>query len=421
MALKSTDHDAHCYDALPLSVQYQLYSLSEMAFLGMQEDKLVFTPNELHKHDLLSLGLLTSLFVLTNITEIKHFQFLHLTIQEFLAAKYLSSGYVSNEEVAEFFQNNVYADRFRMTLLFLAGLTKFCFLSQNEILLREDDPFLNKFLMSKSNILFLLQLLYESRNESSRVLPLFKAKLDMSEYTMSQFDFHVLLNAFTHTPTDFVWEEINLANCGLSDKNISSLLSKNNFNLYSLGNVKDLKLRQKMCDESNSLPMFINFISQSNCLVNVKFSVLRTDSDCSLVSKLCEVLADHPALVQLSFGKQRTLSKKRLLQSYSKKFPICSNAFTHLIRFLDVEQLTELHLSGYSQVFKDCTQCGGSGEQARKCLCELISKSQKLKSLNLRECHLTEESIKTVMSLLKHKGLKCATVFGNSGSFNQHL
>ena len=406
--------DAHCYDALPSSVQYKLHSLSEMAFVGMKEDKLVFTPNELHKRELLSLGLLTSLFVLTNITEIKHFQFLHLTVQEFLAAKYLSSGCVSNEKVTEFFQNNVRADRFRMTLLFLAGLTKFSFLPQNEMLLMEDDPSLYEFLMSKSNILFLLQLLYESRNESSRVLPLFKAKLDTSKYSLSQFDFHVLLHAFSHTPPDYVWEEINLARCGLSDKNISSLLSKNPSNLYALGNVKDLELRQVSDDETNSLQVFIDFLAQSNSLVNVRFSLLRTDSDCSLVSKLCKVLADHPTLEQLSFGKQRTLSKKRLLQAYSKRFPICSHAFVHLARFLDVEQITELHLSGYSQAFKDCAQCGGSGEQARKCLSELISKSQKLKSLNLRKCRLPEEFMKTVMS---SKGLKCATVFGNSGSY----
>ena len=413
--LKEID-DAHCYDALPSSVQYQLNSLSKMAFLGMQEDKLVFTPSELHKDDLLSLGLLTSLFVLTNITEIKHFQFLHLTIQEFLAAKYLSSGHVSNEEVAEFFQNNVYADRFRMTLLFLAGLTKFSFLSQNEILLREDDPSLNEFLMSKSNILFLLQLLYESRNKSSRVIPLFKGKLDMSGYTLSQFDIHVILYALSHTPQDYFWEEVNLARC-LSNKNISYLLSKSNSNLYALRNVKDLELRQREDDETNSLQVFIDFLAQSNSLVNVRFSLLQTDSDCSSVSKLCEVLADHPTLEQLSFGKQRTLSKKRLLQTYSKIFPICSHAFAHLARFLDVEQITELHLSGYSQAFKDCAQCGGSGELARKCLCELISKSLKLKSLNLRKCCLPEEFMKTVMSLLKPKGLKCTTVFGNSGSY----
>ena len=445
--LKEID-DAHCYDALPSSVQYQLHSLSEMAFLGMQEDKLVFTPTELRKRELLSLGLLTSLFVLTNITEIKHFQFLHLTIQEFLAAKYLSSGSVPNEEVAEFFQNNIFADRFRMTLLFLAGLTKFNFLPPNETLIKKNDPSLSRCLISKSNILFLLQLLYESRNESSRVLPLFNAKLDMSKYTLSQFDIHVLLYAFSHTPPDYVWKKVSLAKCRLSDESISSLVSKkcsknsalfslgsvqsleprqlsdyesNNSNLYALGNVKILELRQEMSDESNSLQMFIDFLAQSNSLVNVNFSVLQTNSDCSLVSKLCEVLADHPTLEQLSFGIQRTLSKKRLLQTRSKRFPICSHAFVHLVRFLDVEELTELHLSGYSQTFEDCAQCGGSGELARESLSELISTSPKLMSLNLRKCCLPEEFMKTVMSSLKPKGLKCATLFGNSGSFNQYL
>ena len=412
--------DAHCYDALPSSVQYKLHSLSEMALVGMKEDKLVFTPNELQKLDLLSLGLLTSLFVLTNITEIKHFQFLHLTIQEFLAAKYLSSGCKSNEEVAEFFQNNIFAERFRMTLLFLGGLTKFNFLPPNETLLKKNDPYLNRFLFLKSNILFLLQLLYESCNESTRVLPLLNAKLDMSKYILSQFDFHVLLYAFSHTPPDYVWEKISLARCGLSDENISSLVSKKhakNSALFTMGIVKSLELRQVNSDESNSFEMFIDFLAQSKSLVNVNFSVLETHSDCSLVSKLCKVLADHPTLEQLSFGKQRTLSKKRLLQTYSTKFPICSTAFMHLFRFLDVELLTELHLSGYSQVFEDCTQCGGSGEQARKCLSELISKSPNLKSLNLRKCCLPEEFMKTVMRMLEPKGLKCATVFGNSGSY----
>ena len=163
--------------------------------------------------------------------------------------------------------------------------------------------------------------------------------------------------------------------------------------------------------------MIINFISQSNSLINVKFSTLQTDPDCSLVSKLCKVLADHPTLVQLTFGNQRTLSKKRLLQVHPKRFPICSHAFVHLARFLDVEHLTELHLSDYSQTFEDCAQCGGSGELARECLCELISKSPKLKSLNLRKCCLPEEFMKTVMRMLEPKGLKCATMFGNSGSY----
>ena len=153
--LKEID-DAHCYDALPVSVQYQLNSLSKMAFVGMKEDKLVFTPNELQQLDLLCLGLLTSLFVLTNITEIKHFQFLHLTIQEFLAAKYLSSGCMSMEEVTKFFRNNINDDRFRMTLLFLAGLTKLNFLAPNETLLKECDQSLIGFEHSPPKLLFFI-------------------------------------------------------------------------------------------------------------------------------------------------------------------------------------------------------------------------------------------------------------------------
>ena len=403
--------DAPCYDAFPVSVKRQLNLLSEMAFLGMEEDKLVFTRNELKELDLLSLGLLTSLFVLATVTEIEHFQFMHLTIQEFLAAKYLSSKLVSNDKIKEFFRKNIGSDRFRMTLLFLAGLTKFNFLTPKETILKEDDISLNEFLDSKSSIIFLLQLLYESRNESTRVLPLLKAKLDMSGYTLSQFDVCVLSHAFSYTPPGNVWEEVSLQNCGLSNECLSTFLSLKV--LYhpswcALGMVKKLDLRSRLRKLFN-LHFINNFLAQAPSLVSVNFDILETDPDCSLVSKLCEVLADHPTLQTISFGNQRTLSRKRLLQNHSNCFPICSYAFVHLVKFLDSEQITEFHLIGYSQTFKDCVQCGGSGVLARKCLSELISKSQKLKSLNLRECHLTDEF------MLKHKGLKCAKVSGNSG------
>ena len=245
--LKEID-DAHCYDALPVSVQYQLNSLSKMAFVGMKEDKLVFTPNELQQLDLLCLGLLTSLFVLTNITEIKHFQFLHLTIQEFLAAKYLSSGCMSMEEVTKFFRNNINDDRFRMTLLFLAGLTKLNFLAPNETLLKECDQSLIEFEHSPPKLLFLLQLLYESRNESTRILPLLKSKLDMSEYSFSQFDLHVFLHTFSYTSPDHIWEECSLKNCKLSDESLSTMFSKKhakNPEWCALGMLRNLELRRK--------------------------------------------------------------------------------------------------------------------------------------------------------------------------------
>ena len=158
--------DADCYDALPISVKDQLCSLSKMAFLGIQEDKLVFTRHELQKQELLTLGLLTSLFIRSNVNQIKHFQFLHLTIQEFLAAKYLASGCLSNGEVYRIFQENIFDDRYRMTFLFLAGLTKFNFLEPNKPILEESCNFLTNS-DSKARILFLSHLLHESKNKAA--------------------------------------------------------------------------------------------------------------------------------------------------------------------------------------------------------------------------------------------------------------
>ena len=161
-----------CFNNLPTSVKKQLHVLSKLAYFGMKEDKLVFRRQDLQQEDVLALGLLTSLFILTNSTEIKHYQFLHLTIQEFLAAMYIAGENMSNERVISFFRENIFEDRFRMTLLFLAGLTKFNFLAPNEPLL--DEKSLSNFKI-QGRALFLSQLVFESGNEPAKILHLLKS------------------------------------------------------------------------------------------------------------------------------------------------------------------------------------------------------------------------------------------------------
>ena len=413
--------EVHCYDALPSSVKDQLHSLSEMAFLGMQEDKLVFTRDDLQKLNLLSLGLLTSLFVMTNITEIKHFQFLHLTIQEFLAAKYLSSGCMTDKEVANFFRMNIWADRFRMTLLFLAGLTKFNFLAPNEALLEKTDHLLNN---SRPKLLFLLQVLYESRNDTIKILSLLKAKLNMSEYTLSQFDLHVLLYTLSCTPPDYIWKEINLRKCDLSHQSLFTILSKKhakNPNNYALGMTRTLQLTNNHF--GGDLNVVIDFLTVCIFLENVKLPVLSDNYkvECTLSSKLCKVIAEHPSLQHLSFGGQRTFSKTRLLQQDSSTFPLCSKAFLHLLNFMDVDQLTHFKLFGYSGAFVDCAQCGGSGALARKGLCGLISRCQKLESLDLSNCKLPDDFMKAMTRQNPEVLKKYAKLKGNSELCDSYL
>ena len=74
---------------LPHSVQTQLDSLSEMAFSGIDKDQLVFSNEELKTStSVLYLGLLNAIETFTLSGSRKLFQFLHLTIQEFLAARH---------------------------------------------------------------------------------------------------------------------------------------------------------------------------------------------------------------------------------------------------------------------------------------------------------------------------------------------
>ena len=69
------------------------------------------------------LGLLTAFKSFPAVGDNMTYQFLHLTIQEFLAARWVVT-HMSPKEQAKFFKDNLLNDRFRMMLLFLAGITK---------------------------------------------------------------------------------------------------------------------------------------------------------------------------------------------------------------------------------------------------------------------------------------------------------
>ena len=156
---------------LPQSVQTQLDSLSEMAFSGIDKDQLVFN-NEVLKTstNVLSLGLLNAIETFTISGSRKLFQFLHLTIQEFLAARHIASSGMSAVEKAVFMKSHINNERFRMTLLFLSGLTHLNFLPPGEPLLGGLTIDLSSRGNEKTKFVFLAQLFYESETSSSQWL-----------------------------------------------------------------------------------------------------------------------------------------------------------------------------------------------------------------------------------------------------------
>ena len=111
---------------LPNELEYKFGALAEIAYKFLIEDKFVFSLSDLGTNreartQLQIMGLVTSFSVSSGSGLTQHFQFLHLTIQEFLAAWHASQ--LSPEEQATIicdFSNS----RLKLMHYFLAGLTK---------------------------------------------------------------------------------------------------------------------------------------------------------------------------------------------------------------------------------------------------------------------------------------------------------
>jgi hypothetical protein len=111
-------------------------SLCNVAFKGLAEDKLVFKRDEVEEYfpanyceldvDLPVLDLMTSSKSYNSRGGQDTYNFLHLTIQEFLGAYWVAQNFTDAEKV-QFFQQHLWDIRFRMVRLFLSGLTELKF------------------------------------------------------------------------------------------------------------------------------------------------------------------------------------------------------------------------------------------------------------------------------------------------------
>ena len=126
---------ANSLDSLPPVIIEQLHILLETAYAGMTEDKLVFECHQIRQPKIsLNFGLLNKIDLFRNDQEKHYYQFLHFTLQEFLAAKYLSMQQkFTSEDKLKFLRSNIDADRFRITLLFFAGLTGLDFIPDKDV------------------------------------------------------------------------------------------------------------------------------------------------------------------------------------------------------------------------------------------------------------------------------------------------
>ena len=219
---------------IPESVQKHLDALSKLAYDGLVADKMVFSVKDMkitfpNCHDpdisvnLLSLMTVFNAYICTS--ENPSYHFLHLTIQEFLAARWAASQ-LSDGKLLKFFQEHLREERFRMVLLFLAGISQLKFPSAED-LIRETLDFKDPDSREYSNrkvvdyFLFFAHLIYESQNFSlfhNLAGTIVGAELFATSYHIAPFDCLVLAHFLALC--DCSLKLLNLSNCGLTSKSV---------------------------------------------------------------------------------------------------------------------------------------------------------------------------------------------------------
>jgi len=165
----------HTLTSLPPPLNTDLDHLCKLAFNGLVEDRMVFHHEEIEaavcmvggEMETKLLGLMTAFKSFSSIGDDMTYQFLHLTIQEFLAARWVAT-HMPPQKQAQFFKDRLSEDRFQMVLVFLSGITKLNDLSfgvvfsveLNFLIPEEEDD-----MITTEKLFFrLVHFLYESQN-----------------------------------------------------------------------------------------------------------------------------------------------------------------------------------------------------------------------------------------------------------------
>ena len=99
-------------------------ALKKLAYLGLRNEQLTFQRDEIIPEKGSTLGLMTASKSYTSSGRVVAYNFLHLTIQEYYAACWINASFSESEKI-KFLNENYSESRFRVTLIFLAGITKF--------------------------------------------------------------------------------------------------------------------------------------------------------------------------------------------------------------------------------------------------------------------------------------------------------
>ena len=252
---KHSEHAISTIDELPEEYKSYLFELSKYAFNALEIDQVVFTRKDITKHfpklanapeNWYGLGLLNTVkyFKITENSDCLSYNFLHKSIQEFLAALYVTT--LSEAEQFIIIKKSFFLEKYLNMWTMYIGLNEnlfsfWHFLSGKRLRIWSKwfgrTGISPKILHSKIQCLYLFHCFSELRDKSmcNLVGTLFQlGKLDLSYCTLSLNEINTIIFMLERSPTTY-WSELNLSHCYIGDTGCQHLckgLSKLNHKVY---------------------------------------------------------------------------------------------------------------------------------------------------------------------------------------------
>jgi len=386
---------------IPESFQKHLNALGKLAYHGLVADKMMFSVKDIKcafpkcsyldiSNNLLSL--MTALKWFTTTGEELSYQFLHLTIQEFLAASWAASQ-LSNGQLLKFFQDHLREDRYRMVLLFLAGISQLRFtfadnLFQDELNFESPyTPYRTQYSNEKvvDYFLFLAHLIYESQtfslfhNLASKIVG---ATLIPAFCELAPFDCLVL--AYFLAWCDCSLKLLDLSGCGLTNQSLE-IIHRVNLEHHGTTQIEYMDLSYNLniitkLSLLSELPMFEHTKA-------LEARGLHPKGKC--VDILCLLNMRHLTTLEISTIKHPDLDTVIYLSFYTFQFQngnIDSQNAVNIFRSLEHNTSPlQLDLSGNWQLAE------GDSEGVGCAIERMLNVNSTLNGLNLSDCRLTNE------------------------------
>ena len=344
------------FSDLPTDVYKQFQDLSRMAYEGiLNRQQLVFSAAHL-PNGFAPLGLMQEVPQLYTEGRASDYHFIHLTLQEYLAAVHISQ--LPSHEQTRLFQGHVNSGHFKMTMRFLAGCTKLANIPPDIMM----DTQLNYF-----------HFLFEAKDISMTTRTLGSDEMVVrSHYSWTPLDYYVTSHAISHS------------NCSWRLDFRYSSIDDEKFELFCQGcaapggtgcrgHISGASFSGNDLT-SKSMQSFVNIpphILQKMRVLFLSYNKL-DGSACDLLAKAVP-------------------SMSRLEVLYLHYNPIGSGGA--------VEVIKALCGSGVKQLFLYNT---GIGEPDSEALCELLKSSHSLQELDIHLNNLSSESIASIITGLSH-------------------